>query len=102
MDYQLVFQFPVDEEFYFDAIIELETKLTFQLDGQYTFEKHEFTENEVNVYILTEHPDETIEKIISILSVKMLKTLKVGCRDITGNQFKCIYPPNFTGEFNIA
>lgn len=98
MQYQLVFQFPIDEKFYFDSIIELETKLTFELDGQYTFEKHEFTSDQVNVYIATDHPDETAKKIIAILSAKMLETLKVGCRNVADNQYKSIYPANDVGE----
>jgi hypothetical protein len=102
MQYQLVFQFSINEEFYFDSIIELETKLTFDLDGQYSFQKHVFATNEVNVYIATNHPDETMKKIIAILSVKTLDTLRVGCRKLSDEQFSCVYPPYDKDEFILG
>lgn len=102
MQHQLVFQFPINEEFYFDSIIELETKLTFELDGQYTFEKHEFAAEVVNVYIATDNPDETVKKIISILSAKMVATLKVGVRQVGDDNFTYLYPPDYVGEFKVT
>lgn len=101
MPYQLVFQFPINEEFYFDSIIELETKLTFELDGKYTFEQHEFTENEVNVYIATETPAETVDEIINMLSAKMVATLKVGCRNLAEDDFQYLYPADQQGVLQI-
>ncbi len=61
MQYQLVLQFPLAEDFDFDALIELETKLTFELGSVHDVDGHDIGSGEVNIFILTNNPDEAFK-----------------------------------------
>lgn len=101
MQYELVLQFPVDEEFDFDSIIELETKLTFELGDQHVFKDHTFGATDINIIIATDNPEQAFEKIMDIVSTKLAATLKVAYREMESEEYQWLYLANHEGEFQI-
>ena len=63
MNYQLVLQFPVSSEHEFESIISLETTLIAHLANLAKVDGHDAGSGEMNIFILTDNPEETFENI---------------------------------------
>jgi hypothetical protein len=102
MKYQLVLQFPMTENFDFDALIELETKLTFELGSEHDVDGHDFRSGEMNIFIHTNSPDDAFEKIILLLSDQFASILKAAYRIVGSDQFIWLHPANNEEVFHVA
>lgn len=102
MKYQLVLQFPLSEDFDFDALIELETRLTFELGSDHDVDGHDIGSGEINIFIHTDSPELAFEKAIVLLSAQLASTLKAAYRAIDSDQYQWVHPANYEGEFHIT
>lgn len=102
MQYQLVLQFPLAEDFDFDALIELETKLTFELGSEHEVDGHDIGSGEINIFIHTNNPENAFEKTTHLLSKKLYSALKAAYRDIDSYEYTWIYPADCTEEFKVV
>ena len=102
MKFQLVLQFPVTENFDFDALIELETKLTFELGSEHDVGGHEFGSEDMNIFIHTNSPNDALEKVIVLLSDQFASTLKAAYRTVGSDQFTWLHPAVNEKEFHVS
>jgi len=102
MKYQLVLQFPVTENFDFDALIELETKLTFELGRDHDVDGHDFGSGEMNIFIHTNSPNDAFEKAIVLLGDQFASTLKAAYRLVGSDQFTWLHPAANEEVFHVA
>lgn len=102
MKYQLVLQFPLTESFDFDALIELETKLTFELGSEHKVDGHDFGSGEMNLFIHTDNPNDAFEKVIVLLSDQFASSLKAAYRILGSDQFIWLHPAASKEAFHVA
>jgi len=102
MKYQLVLQFPLSEDFDFDELIELETKITFELGNDHDVDGHDLGSGEINIYVHTDAPEMAFEKIMVALGAQLTSTLKAAYRDMGSDQYTWLHPSNHQGTFHIA
>jgi hypothetical protein len=101
MKYQLVLQFPLSESSDFDALIEFETRLTFELGSEHVVDGHDLGSSEMNVFIHTDSPEIAFEKATLILGEHLSATIKAAYRAMDSDQYQWIHPANHEGEFRI-
>jgi hypothetical protein len=101
MKYQLVIQFPVTEDFDFDAIIALETKLTLDMGEGYIVDGHGFSTGEINIFIQTDNAEAGYRKAFDMVSINLIPTLRVAYRAKDTNEFIWLYPDNNQDIFSI-
>jgi len=102
MKYQLVLQFPVTENFDFDALIELETKLTFELGSEHDVDGHDFGSGDMNIFIHTNSPNDAFEKVIVLLSDQFAPTLKAAYREVGSDRFIWLHPAANEEVFHVT
>ena len=102
MMFQLVLQFPLSEDFDFDALLEFETRLTFELGNEHVVDPHAFGTDEVNIFIHTDSPEIAFQKAVVTLSAQLASTFKAAYRTINSVQYRWLHPANHEGEFRIA
>ncbi len=101
MKYQLIIQFPVTEDFDFDGIIALETRLTLEMGEGYIIDGHEFGAGEINIFIQTDDPEAGYEKAFELVSTNLISLLRVVYRVKNANEFVWLYPANNQDVFSI-
>tara|TARA_R110002096_G_scaffold61016_1_gene151840 strand:- start:887 stop:1198 length:312 start_codon:yes stop_codon:yes gene_type:complete len=102
MKYQLVVQFPVTEDFDFDAVIELETRLTLELGEKYIVEGHDFGAGEINIFIQTDEPEAGYEKVFDMVDVDLVSNLRMAYRvKSSEDKFIWLYPADNRDSFSI-
>ena len=99
MKYQLIIQFPVTEEFDFDAIIELETRLTLEMGVGHIVDGHNFGAGEINIIIQTDNPETAFEKAFDMVDVNLISTLRIVYRIKETDEFIWLYPANNKDKF---
>ncbi len=102
MKYELVLQFPLSEGSDFDALIEFETRLTFELGSEHVVDGHDLGSGEMNVFIHTDSPEIAFEKAIVVLGTHLASTFKAAYRTMDSDQYQWIHPANHEEEFRIA
>jgi hypothetical protein len=102
MQYQLVLQFPLSENLDFDALIELETKLTFELGSEHDVDGHDFGSGEMNIFIHTNNPDDAFKKTIGLLSDQFSSILNAAYRKLDSDQYIWLHPANSREDFHVA
>ena len=101
MKYQLIIQFPVTEDFDFDGIIALETRLTLEMGEGYIIDGHEFGAGEINIFIQADDPEAGYEKAFELVSTNLISLLRVVYRVKNANEFVWLYPANNQDVFSI-
>jgi hypothetical protein len=101
MKYQLVIQFLVIEDFDFDAVIALETKLMLEMGEGYIVDGHDFGVGEVNIFIQTDNPEAGYAKALDMVSVNLISTLRAAYRAEGTDEFIWLYPVNNQDKFSI-
>jgi hypothetical protein len=101
MIYQLVIQFPVTEDFDFDSILELETRLSLEMGEDYVVDGHDFGAGEINIYIQTDNPEAGYEKVFDMLSSQLLSSLRVAYRVKEESEFFWLHPAGSKNNFSI-
>lgn len=102
MKYQIVVQLPEETFGDLGLIIEMEDKLeanllNAELDG------HDLGNGEVNIFIHTNSPIETFELVKNIFhdDVQVLANAKVAYRELTDEEYICLWPADLK-EFEIT
>ena len=101
MKFQLVIQFPVTEDFDFDSIIALETRLTLEMGEGHVVDGHSFSAGEINIMIQTDDPEAGYEKAFDMVDVDLIATLRVAYREKESDIFTWLYPANNKDIFSI-
>lgn len=103
MQYQLVLQFPANDESDFDQLIELEDLLIEQLDEVLAeVDGHDFGRGEMNIFIHTDKPEELFMVAKEMITeFGWLPKLTAAYREITGEEYHRLWPENATTAFNI-
>ena len=102
MLYQLVLQFLGDSLTDYDKMIALEDQLIKLLRGYANVDGHDCGQGETNIFIITDNPVSTFQKIWIVLSdAGYPSSLQVAYRSITGDNYTILWPKDFTGPFTI-
>ena len=101
MKYQLVIQFPIKEDFDFDVVLELETRLTLELGEDHLVDGHDFGAGEINILIKTDNPESGYEKIFDMLSGQLAANLRVAYRLMESEEYIWLHPANSESEFSV-
>ena len=102
MSYQLVLQFTGDSLDDYDKMIALEDQLIALLRGYAKVDGHDCGQGETNIFIITDNPTTTFQKIWPILSdAGYSSSLQVAYRSITGDDYTILWPKDFTGTFDV-
>ena len=103
MKYQLVLQFPAKSEDDFDNLIALEDELIEELGDSAEVDGHDFRADEMNIFIITEKPADTFEKIQPLLSKKEnFDDLTAAFRDLESEDYTTVWPRDFTKKFRVT
>jgi hypothetical protein len=94
MEYMLVLQWPSSltaEEM--DLLISLEDQIREDIGEQGRVDGHDIGSGEMNIFIFTEDPKATFERVKNIGSIPShMGNLKVGYREVGGDDFVPLYP----------
>ena len=101
MKYHLVIQFPVTEDFDFDAILALETRLMLEMGEDYIVDGHDFGAGEINISIQTDDPEAGFKKAFDKVPVNLISEVRVAYRASDADGFTWLYPDNCKSTFSI-
>ena len=102
MKYQLVLQLPASSIKDYDEMIELEDAIIEGIDNLGDVDGHDAGSGEMNIFILTDEPQQAFERIRPMLEMRdLMHKLKAAYRKIGENDFTIIYPSDLT-HFAIA
>ena len=97
MQYQLVLQLPATSIQDYDDMVEVEGVIMAALCGLGDVDGHDAGSGEMNIFILTDEPRLAFDRIKMVLGTRdFMPDLKVAYREIGGNEFTIIHPPDLT------
>jgi hypothetical protein len=100
--YQLVLQLPASSIKDYDVLIQIEESIIAGIDTLGEVDGHDMGAGEVNIFIDTDHPTLTFEKIKSLLGTNdFMPEVKVAYRDVDKDDYIVLYPSDL-GHFSIA
>ena len=86
----------------FDQLIKLECELEDILCDVADVDGHDFGSGEANIFILTDTPKETFEKVRAHLDESgVLSSMRIAYRKIESDEFKILWPEGVT-EFKVT
>jgi hypothetical protein len=93
MNYLLVIQFDGASAENFDRLIVLEEELGLLLGASATVDGHDFGLGEMNIFIFTEQPTRTFEKIHALLLDRdPSHSMRAAYRDVSEDGFVILWP----------
>jgi hypothetical protein len=94
MEYLLVLQLPSSSSpGEYDLLISLEEAIREGIEDSATVDGHDIGSGEMNIFLFTENPILTFERIKSIPSVaKRMSDVKVGYREVGEDEYTPLYP----------
>lgn len=99
MKYQIVLQFP-ETLLTFDYLVRMEDDFVALLKND-DIDGHDIGSGEINIFILTDSPINTFERLKQYLvSKELLNSVKVAYRDLNSDIYKILYPDTLK-EFDI-
>ena len=99
---ELILQLPGNSIKDYDTLIKLEDHIIIGLEGIGKVDGHDMGVGEMNIFIRTDQPKLVFDKIKLLLGTKdFMPELKVAYRNVGGNNFTILYPPNLN-FFSIA
>jgi hypothetical protein len=102
MRYQLVLQLHGSSLEDLDKLVELEDRIMSVLHGLGTVDGHDIGSSEANIFILTDAPQKTFERIQNSGAANdVMASLRVAYREADGISFTLIHPPGLL-RFNIT
>lgn len=103
MTYQLILQLPTSSIEDYDELVALEEIIIKGLGNLGKGDGHDAGSGEMNIFILTDHPQVAFAKINSLLAKGgfIMSNLKVAYRIIGSNKFTILHPAGLT-HFAIA
>jgi len=103
MKYQLVLQFPNRWLWSFSCLIRLEDQLINKLGSSADVDGHDCGSGEMNIFILTNDPMGTFQKIRPLLARKLwLRVSAAAYREIEGENYTVIWPEGLQKPFHIT
>lgn len=101
--YQLVLQWPAASLEDFDALVALEEELVRATVGLADVDGHDFGSGEANVFVHTDHPQETLKAIqaAGLLSTSWRRHYRAGYRELTQSAFTILHPPG-SARFTVS
>jgi len=92
--YQLVLQFPASSLTDYDAMIELEDRISGRIGSLGHVDGHDMGCGEFNIFVHTNHPKPTFEGIKALPEMKdFMPELKSGYRKFGEDDHTVMYPP---------
>lgn len=86
----------------FDSIIELEDRLLMKLEPAHLVDGHDFGQNEMNVFIYTDHPELCYKASEKLITEDLRAKLKAAYRSRNGDTYTQLYPHAITTEFRVT
>jgi hypothetical protein len=103
MKYELVLQFPAQSEADYDTMTALEEALNATLGEAAEVDGHDVGADTMNLFILTDDPDETFRQVKPLLERReQLEWMTAAYRQLEASLFTIIWPPGCRKEFRIA
>jgi hypothetical protein len=101
MRYQLVVQFS-DSLLSYDSLIVMEDKLIETLANNADIDGHDLGAGEINIFILTNTPEETFSTVINVIEKKISKEqYRVAYREIETDDYTILWPSTLA-KFTVA
>jgi hypothetical protein len=102
MKYQLVLQLPASSLKDYDEMAELEETIMGSLGDLGNVDGHDAGSGEMNIFILTDHPEPAFERIKELLDTRFfMLDVKVAFRVLGKEEFTILHPADLT-YFAIA
>ena len=101
MKYQLTLQFQESSIEDYDWLIEIEEKIENTLHTSHEVDGHDFGSGEMNIFILTNNPNEAFKEINNNLALNGIKTMKAAYRELEGEKYTVLWPKDYVGEFEV-
>lgn len=102
MKYQLIVQFPTSSVDDFDRIVTLEETLRGTLKDFAEVEGHDFGSGEFNIFVHTDEPKDTFERIREVFSgLQPERQMRAAFRDFDEEEYPILWPPNLK-EFKVV
>jgi hypothetical protein len=97
MKYQLVMQLPASSIKDYDEMVELEETIIRGLGNLGKVDGHDAGSGEMNIFILTDHPERAFGRIRQLLGTRdFMPDLKVAFRLIGKDEFTILHPQDLT------
>jgi hypothetical protein len=98
---ELVLQLPGNSIRDYDSLIEFEDEIIARLGNIGDVDGHDMGMGEMNIFIRTDHPKLAFDAIKLLPRAKpILSQLKVAYRDVGGDNYTILYPPELS-SFSI-
>ncbi len=102
MRYMLIIQFSPTIDCNFELLVSLEEIFGEKLSGMADVDGHDWGSGEMNIFIITERPEETFGICTGILhSHSLMSGVKVAYRLLDGDEYTCLWPKGMT-EFSVT
>jgi hypothetical protein len=98
MTYRLVIQIAGDN---LDWLEKAEDKLINLLEPYHEVDGHDIGSNKMNLFIVTNAPQEAFETSKKAFTAQELKQIKAAFRESNGDNYFVIWPLDSAGEFRI-
>jgi hypothetical protein len=102
--YQLVIQFPLDDDDLsrFNAVLQFEDELEAWLESDSILDGNDFGQGELNIFVVTDSPDRTLERIQMLLqNNRALANYRAGYRKIGDDNYVAVWPIGLS-HFEVA
>jgi len=101
MKYQLIVQQSCLTTKDFDRLVDIECELEEILGDSADVDGHDFGSGEANIFIFTDHPEETFKAIRTYLDASgILSIMRIAYRDMASDDFNVLWPENLV-EFKV-
>jgi hypothetical protein len=103
MKYQLALQFPGRSGTDYDTLVAIEAALTAALGEGAEVDGHDVGSDAMNLFIVTDDPQATFERVKPLLERhELLEWVTAACREVAGDRYTIIWPPDCRKEFRIG
>jgi hypothetical protein len=92
MKYQLVLQFSVASIEDYDLLISLEDRFAESLGDLGYVDGHDAGTGEMNIFIVTDQPERTFERVKANLNRDCYQSAKIAYREIGKDQYTILHP----------
>jgi hypothetical protein len=101
--YQLALQFPGRSAADYDTMVALEAALIAALAEAAEVDGHDVGTDAMNLFIFTDDPAATFELAKPVLEChEQLEWVTAAYREVTGDRYTVIWPPDWRKEFRIT
>ena len=102
MRYQLVIQFEAIYLSDFDDLMRFEEALRNAIGDSATVDGHDFGSGELNIFVLTDHPESTCQLVQEIsASIHPIQRMAIAFRELTGGEFSILWPQDLK-KFSVS